>query len=380
MKTYTLKPVYAVIVLLCLSSPVKSQDKPVKFYDVIQDDSVVMYFNATYALTEAQCAKYKRYVRVDKNGDFFQSFTDSSTEHSIISKGFYTAGGAKNGYFELYYTNGNIKCKGNYKNNIEDGLWTFYYENGKPERTVLCTETAFLLMGFTDQNGNVTVKDGNGYFSGRVAADVPEYVTITASGKIVNGIPEGEWTSKYNNQVYCNETFKDGKFIVGDCPLSYKDEKRHYKNASILSSFFMPTYFYDLEQFKMVHCPDIALTGKVAGSRLNAKDFSFDFSRFTALAWDEIKYVMEFQAGGKNIEEYTVGENMLTISFTVDDKGVPENFKKTTSWGDQFYDRLVKTITKYTKFPPTKEPIYFHFKYTINEGNTSNYSIYFSRD
>ena len=380
MKTIFVRLSFTIVLVLAFFIQLKSQDKDVKFYDVIQDDSVVMFFNTRYWLTEAYCADFKRYTRVDKNGDFFLAFTDSSAQHNIVAKGFYN-GGAKNGYFELYYPNGVMRCKGNYKNNIEDGTWHFYYEDGNPERTLSCSATDILLMDFIDKDGKVMVKDGNGYFNGRVAADMPEYTVITASGKIVNGSPDGDWTSKYSNKVYCNEVFKNGKFIKGDCPGSYRSEKKNYKTVSILNSFFMPNYFAALEQFKITHCPDTTrYNGKLSTIHPKMQSYSFDIAKFQTYAIDEIKSVMDFQSRGHNLEEYSMGENTLSIAFSIDEKGTPVKFRKLTSWGDQFYEPLTRVITKYCKFPTSEEKLYFHFKLIINEGNTMSFRIYFSRD
>jgi antitoxin component YwqK of YwqJK toxin-antitoxin module len=37
----------------------------------------------------------------------------------------------KTGYWELYYSNGNLRRKGNYINGKEDGYWESYWSNGK---------------------------------------------------------------------------------------------------------------------------------------------------------------------------------------------------------------------------------------------------------
>ena len=381
MRRMFFRSLFSILFVFTFLLQAKSQEEPATvFYNVIQDDSVVMFFNTRYWFTEAYCANYKRYTRIDKNGDFLKGFTDSTDQHTILGKGNYEAG-VKNGYFEMYYPNGNIKCKGNFKNNIEDGLWYFYYENGKPERTLTCTETDIFLTSFTDKDGNVTVTDGNGYFNGRVAADVPEFTNITASGKVVNGSPDGKWQSKYGNMEYCNEIFKDGKFIEGGCPTSGRPDKKKYKNQSILNSFFLYNYFADLEAFRITHCPDTTkYAGKLSTSQNRLQSYSFDVEKFTSYTWDEIKNVMDFQARGHNTEEYVMGENTLSIAFSVNDKGIPEKFRRISSWGDQFVDPITRVITKYAKFPPSETMLYFHFKLTINEGNTLSYRIYFSRN
>jgi len=39
--------------------------------------------------------------------------------------------GKRHGYWERYYPNGNLNCKGNYVNDHRNGRWEFYFFNGK---------------------------------------------------------------------------------------------------------------------------------------------------------------------------------------------------------------------------------------------------------
>ena len=47
-----------------------------------------------------------------------------------ISKNRINRRGARIGYWELYYSDGNIYYRGSYKNGLKDGLWEGYYDNG----------------------------------------------------------------------------------------------------------------------------------------------------------------------------------------------------------------------------------------------------------
>jgi antitoxin component YwqK of YwqJK toxin-antitoxin module len=38
--------------------------------------------------------------------------------------------GNKEGYWEYYYSNGNLESKGSYKNGDKDGYWEYYWNNG----------------------------------------------------------------------------------------------------------------------------------------------------------------------------------------------------------------------------------------------------------
>ena len=39
--------------------------------------------------------------------------------------------GERHGYWEEYYSNGQLWCKGNYVNGKQHGYWERYYPNGK---------------------------------------------------------------------------------------------------------------------------------------------------------------------------------------------------------------------------------------------------------
>ena len=39
--------------------------------------------------------------------------------------------GERHGYWEEYYSNGQLWCKGNYVNGKQHGYWEDYYENGQ---------------------------------------------------------------------------------------------------------------------------------------------------------------------------------------------------------------------------------------------------------
>ena len=49
----------------------------------------------------------------------------------IITKNQHDSGGIRNGYWEEYFSNGQIQCKGNYINGNRDGYWEWYHDNGK---------------------------------------------------------------------------------------------------------------------------------------------------------------------------------------------------------------------------------------------------------
>jgi antitoxin component YwqK of YwqJK toxin-antitoxin module len=43
----------------------------------------------------------------------------------------YNENNQRHGYWEGYYSNGQLECKGNYVNGNQHGYWERYYSNGK---------------------------------------------------------------------------------------------------------------------------------------------------------------------------------------------------------------------------------------------------------
>jgi len=49
----------------------------------------------------------------------------------IITKNQHDSGGIRNGYWEEYFSNGQLWFKGNYIDDKRDGYWEVYYSNGQ---------------------------------------------------------------------------------------------------------------------------------------------------------------------------------------------------------------------------------------------------------
>jgi antitoxin component YwqK of YwqJK toxin-antitoxin module len=214
------------------------------FYEIIQGDSVMMFFNAHNHFTSKSCASYTRYVRINSNnGNFNGYFEDVTSENLLLGKGSYVDG-LKHGCFETYYPNGKIKVKGCYQQNIPDQQWDYFYENGLPERTLKFTGTDTLLVNFVDEKGNIAVSNGNGYFYGSVAGS-SKSDGLLAKGKVINGKPHGKWTSTYFGNTYCKEEFNNGKLIRGVFPNARIG--RTHTSKSHLNTFLLDNYYEFLE-------------------------------------------------------------------------------------------------------------------------------------
>jgi len=356
-----------IIALLLSQYTLFSQDKKIDFFKVIKGDSVMLFFNQNYFFSEKKCSEYTRYIRMDSVGDFNGYFEDLNQGNRLLGKGKYTHG-KKQGSFEIYYLNGKIKCKGEYLDNNPIGQWDFFYENGLPERTLRITETDTLLINFYDDNNNLKIINGEGIFNGYVYYPSQK---IIAKGKIVNGKPDGKWTSTYqNNIIFCKEEFKLGKFIHGIFPNAILD--KDYNNKSFLNTFFQQNYLTSLENFMTSRCPDSLHIN-------NYKNFSFDMANFSSELRPKIAEVIENDIINGNTQDYSIGDFYVTVQFSTNKDGKAENFGL-ISGGQQFFNSITTTIKMHARFLPLQDAMFFHLKLNFGEGFYYQYTIKFSKN
>jgi hypothetical protein len=223
------------------------------------------------------------------------------------------------------------------------------------------------------------VQEGNGDFNGIVAGNSSTSKSgIIATGKIENGKPHGKWTSTlFNNTVYCNEEFNHGKLIRGVIPNAALAGNKKYKGKSILNTFFLGNYLNWLEEFTFIKCPAPVM---YSPKNYSPNDYSFDMQKFGSDLRLKIDKIVEndFRFGRGN--DYTIGDNYLTIQFSVNEEGNPENFKLVTSWGQQFFNSISSSISMRTKFQSTKQLMFFHLKLHFSVGRIYESTFRFSKD
>jgi len=147
---------------------------------------------------------------------------------------------ASNGKQIYYHKNGVKKAEGITKNNRKDGVWRYWYSDGKkqseykyfaPKKTLKKVKSS-ILLSFWDRNGKQTVTNGTGsYFY------ISENDSSKHEGKIIKYKKEGIWKAirKDGSKIY-QEVYKKGRLIKGE---SWdKDGKKYsYKKAFIQPQF-----------------------------------------------------------------------------------------------------------------------------------------------
>ena len=120
----------------------------------------------------------------------------------------YTYNGKKTGYWEYYWNNGQLNCKGNYINGEKDGIWVYYHENGQ------------LWIKGNYNNGIQNGMWGYYYYTNGQLREI---------GNFINGKLEGIWESYlWNGQLEKKELYKNGK-LVKELPLTESKEKNYLK-------------------------------------------------------------------------------------------------------------------------------------------------------
>jgi len=293
------------MLLLCRTT--FGQKTEITFYEIIEGDSIRMFFNQRGNFTEKECADFIRYVKLDTMANFDSYFEDVSLENKLLAKGTYQHG-IRNGYFEVYYPEGKAFCRGNYRDNLPFGQWEFFHENGSPDRTLQFTETDTLLITSYDEDAKLKVSQGNGNFKDYVGGNTGScYNEILAKGKIVNGKPDGKWTADFAEQPFCVEKYENGKLVRGEFPQALSNDDKYYKDKPVLYSFFLNNYLSCLENYKVESCADSSAHVKVSYVNGNQK-FLSELRR-------SIEWVINNDYYSRSLKHCLYGDNQLSLSF-----------------------------------------------------------------
>jgi hypothetical protein len=362
---------FLITIFVLSKNLINGQNDSLTFFDVIQDDSIKMYFNERYHLVQKECFDYVRFTRVDSAGNFNGYFEDKDAKGNLMSKGTYM-NGIKHGYFEVYNPENELISKGHYHENEPIGEWNYFYENGKPERTLFLDENGVVLKKFFDKNGKCRVNEGNGWFEGVISLGNNSIILI-ARGKVENGLPHGKWKGlNRNKSIYCIEDYENGEFIKGQFPNTLPGLNRKYNRYSYLNNLFPENYFGNLEKYNFEKCSDLSIH--------NPMKNSFNLQQFNSELRVKVDRIIENDFRTGRADYYQIGENVLTIKFKINEEGEPDEFFQISPWGRQFYHSIITLIKMLTKFPPYLKEMYFHLKLDFPGGNSYRYNFQFSKN
>lgn len=146
----------------------------------------------------------------------------------VISEGFLTEDGKKEGHWRNLYDNGELKSEGNFKNNRQVGEWKFFFSGGIPE------QIGNFSNGYFDGEWKWFYKSGKPlrveeYVRGKREGKFLEFSeqgdTVT-NGHYLDGEMDGNWV------ISVGDNIETGKYVVG---LKEGVWKEYYKNGVLKS-------------------------------------------------------------------------------------------------------------------------------------------------
>jgi hypothetical protein len=222
-------PFITIYITSLLSLNLSAQTLAVKrfgFSRSIGKDSLDISFRHDYFLVEDSCADIIRLCGYNNQERKFKGrFKDvnKSNAEQLIATGSYDVNGLKEGDFISYYLNGNLEAKGNFKRNMYNGKWEFFYPTGKPKINFVANGTEVKILNTWDEQGKKIVDNGYGDYESIIGG------TLIWRGKLVGGTPDGKWIlhkMHRSEDILVTEWFKLGEFQKG------KNQVGEYTDAS----------------------------------------------------------------------------------------------------------------------------------------------------
>ncbi len=282
-----------------------------------------LYFNKRWQICEKPFAAYYRFGRIVIDTFWYytgviKDYYDNDTLQMI---GEYSSLGYREGRFISFYRNGNLSAAGNYSKNSKTGIWEYFYPNGDLHTRVdyAGDDVNFIVLDNIDTLGNVTAKDGTGYFNLAVR-DAGSIITYDLAGEFKQGKKNGTWTyyaSTYDKQhlAFYIEEYADGVFKKGKRYLPLQNAYESYKKVPLATKVPEP------DKFRMTEA------------------FGKDQLSFTNTENDEdlAEYLINRQAPSYNTEANSFEESFGNVLLTLNKPSITQFFREP----DKIYNGVI---------------------------------------
>ena len=182
---------------------------------VIGYDSVAIPLNENFELIEDSCSQIIRYGHLNFDTHKFKGkvIDVSRTDPNLaLTEGYYSSQGLKEGKFIARFLNGKLQASGNFKNDVFDGKWEVFYDDGHPHITFESTPGDVKIIDMWDNKSTKVIDNGKGNYEISLG-------DLYWSGKLLDGKPTGQWkmmrTDDKAKRVVATENFKNGSFQKG---------------------------------------------------------------------------------------------------------------------------------------------------------------------
>lgn len=165
------------IFLVSISHSAHSQKRAVTFYD------------SAWSLTSKERGVYYRVGIIDTLlYQYYGEVAEFYKNGKRLMRGNFKAN-VKQDTFYFYYPSGQLETKGIYQNNLRKGIWTNYYESGKVKERLEFNNVWLTVRDSYNENGTQGVIDGNGEW--RTTYDVDPTTILAIRGHFGNGTSRG---------------------------------------------------------------------------------------------------------------------------------------------------------------------------------------------
>jgi antitoxin component YwqK of YwqJK toxin-antitoxin module len=203
-----------ICLFLLVTSVAKSQSLPNsfkvgKYCEILPGDTIKIWYHCTGGIANNTCASFYRISKIDKDRvGFTGKFTDYDVKGNILYKAEIIEGYLQGRAF-YFYPDGNVREMGMYLKDTRNGVWKYFYDNGRPEKTLNFIDGKPDIIEQYDKDGKALVKDGNGVYSGRTAFYGTCGPGALITGAVKNSKLDGTW--KYNGDPA--EVYDNGQYI-----------------------------------------------------------------------------------------------------------------------------------------------------------------------
>ena len=223
------------------------------------------------------CVVGKKVLRLDEKGsgryDTVKSYVDTvrafyTSTNKLKFLRIYNQDAYREGNFEEYYPNGNIKESGSFKKGHKSGLVIYYDPSGKKQSILEYSppdqkftdygETDFKIIDYWDSAGKQIVAKGNGKCHCKLISGRNEI------GNVVDGLRDSVWSEYLGDTLILTEQYSLGKFIQS---VRY-DEGTTFKYTAFEQMAEFPGGMQELvETFKKnLRYPKIARKQRIQGA------------------------------------------------------------------------------------------------------------------
>lgn len=293
---------------------------------VSAQEAKTLYFNESWQLTIRKDAAYIREAAVIFEGDSLVwdgDFTDKTIKGELLREGSYR-NNVKQGIYKFYHDNGVLESTGQYVDGQRVGEWTYYNDHGGIKQEVVFDGQDFSINEFYDTRDKQLVVAGTGNWKLYVPFG-DRVVSLDAS--FTDGQRSGKWVYRYSpgGKILVEEYDQQGNLIEG---IDYeKKGNPTYNQTKLTASLFEVPSLIRAEQLVTddhFYGPDVIRY--IRGIAPKTVDYTGLKPTYRGGIEEFYNYVFQNYRYPESAFEQRL-EGQVIIDFLVDDEGRTSDFR-----------------------------------------------------